>query len=525
MRRKPLLIAVTAAVALVGAGVAGIASAASSGAAITVTTLGRGGEKVASHITLESQNDSKQYTLGTGKKYTIAKGTYAMLTDIYNEADGTDTMAGRIVTVSGTTEVTFDARQGKEVHVSMTGVPAGYEQQFRDVRVCNDPAGFAWTDAYSSPGRLFVIPDSNKLLQFAFLTTWSDPSNPAADSYAAVASVASLPSKPNWAFHGSATATVKMTALSGPQGGSTVSMVLQPQGHGCTLDLYAEMASGRAPLSTTVHVNAATWDLRLDESTDNGDVIGNFDSVKTVAGGQSYSQYYFRGVWGPAQFVPAVRSKQIEFDTVNMFKDPGFASSISGEASERSTVTVKLKGKTLTTAHATDWEGQGSDFTYRLPKAGWYSLNVDAVRYHPGITYPAGMLSPKASVSFNFHADPAVDALAPLWTTRFVPLGLSRENSAKAGTVTTVDLFLDRHPSSSDQRVTPAATLHSIAAQASYDEGKTWHAVSVRKSGDTWTALVTNPGAAGTVSLRTTTTEKATGANATTTVIRAYAVD
>jgi hypothetical protein len=526
MRRKPLLIAVTAVVALVGAGVAGIASAASSGAAVTFTTLGRDGSKVASHITLESSPDnSRQYSLGTGKTYTIAKGTYAMMTDIYNEADGTDTMAGRIVKVTGTTAITFDARLGKAVHAAMTGVPAGYEQQFRDIRVCNDPEGFAYTEAYSSPGRLYVIPDSNKLLQFAFLTTWSDPANPAADQYAAVAGVAGLPSKPNWTFHGSATAAVRMTALSGPQAGSNVDMVLQPQGHSCTLDMWAEMASGPAPLSTTVHVNAATWDLRLDESAENGDVIGNFDSIRKVTAGQSVSQYYFRGAWGPAQFVPTVRGKRIQFDTSYMFKDPGFASSISGEASEKSTVTLKLKGTTLTTARRTEWGGGDPNFTYQLPRAGWYALNVDAARYHPDITYPAGMLSPKASVSFNFHADPAADSVAPLWTTRFVPLGLSRQNAAAAGTVTTVDLFFDRNTSYDDQRVSPAATLHAIAAQASYDEGKTWHTVSVKKSGSQWVALVTNPATAGSVSLRVTTTEKATGANATTTVIRAYAVN
>jgi hypothetical protein len=525
MRRKPLLIAVTAAVALAGAGVAGVASASSSTASITFTTLGRTGAKVASHITLvSSPNNTQQYTLGTGKAYTIAKGTYAMLTDIYNPADGTDTMAARLVTVSGTTSVTFDARQGKPVHVSMTGVPAGYTQEFSNVRVCNDPTGFSWVDAYSTPGNLFVIPNSAKQLQFTFLSKWSDPADSSAPEYVALGSIASLPSKPNWAFHGSATAKVRMAALSGPQGGTSASMALQPQGDTCARDLYAQLSNDTPPYSRTVYVTPATWDLRVDETADNGDVIGNFDSVRKVVAGQSYTQYYFRPAWGPAAVVPIVYAKQLMFNTDFMFKDPGFASQLAGEASEKSTATLKLKSTTLTTKHLSNWADNDPNFVYRLSKAGWYSLTVDATRYRPGIHYPSGMLSTKASVTYNFHADPAVTAVAPLWTTRFAPLGLSSGSVAPAGTVTTVDLFFDRASGTDDLRTTPAATLHTITAQASYDEGKTWHSVSLKKSGSTWTALVTNPGTAGSVSLRATTTEKATGANATTTVIRAYTV-
>lgn len=524
MRRKPLLIAVTAVVALLGAGAAGIASAASSGASITFTTIGRTGAKVASQITLVSSPDNtRQYTLGTGKAYTIAKGTYAMMTDVYNPADGTDTMAGRLVKVSGTTAITFDARLGKQVNVSMTGVPAGYTQQFSNVRVCTDATGFASVDASSSPGRLFVIPDSAKQLQFAFLSYWSDPSNPAADSYAAVASIASMPGKPNWTFAGTSTGAVRMSVLRGPQGGTSAGAALQPLANSCINEMYAQVASGPAPFTATVHVNPGTWDLRVDESADNGDVIGNFDSNKKVAAGLTYSQTYYRAAWGPGRIVPTVSSKQVSFDTGYMFKDPGFSGGFAGEASEKSTVTLSLKRTLLATSHPSDWADGNPVFTYKLSKAGWYVLNVDAVRYRPGIQYPAGMLSPKASVSFNFPADPAVDTVAPLWTTRFMPVGLNSDNAAAAGSTTTVDLYLDR-AGDSGQKVTPGATLKTLAAQASYDEGKTWHAVTVKSVSGTWVAVVPNPATAGSVSLRATATEKASGANATTTVIRAYAV-
>jgi hypothetical protein len=287
--------------------------------------------------------------------------------------------------------------------------------------------------------------------------------------------------------------------------------------------MYAQVASGPAPFTATVHVTPATWDLRVDESADNGDVIGNFDSNKKVAAGGTYAQTYFRGAWGPGRTVPVVSSKYVSYDTGYMFKDPGFSGQFAGEAAEKSTVTLSLKRTLLATSHPSDWADGNPVFSYKLSKAGWYALNVDAVRYRPGIQYPAGMLSPKASVSFNFPADPAANTVAPLWTTRFMPAGLDAENTARAGSTTTVNLYLDR-AGDSGQKVTPGATLKSLTAQASYDEGKTWHTMTVRSVSGTWTAAVPNPATAGSVSLRATATEKASGANATTTVIRAYAV-
>lgn len=64
--------------------------------------------------------------------------------------------------------------------------------------------------------------------------------------------------------------------------------------------------------------------------------------------------------------------------------------------------------------------------------------------------------------------------------------------------------------------------MKSVAVEASFDHGKTWHKVAAHKVGGHWEAKV-HATSAGTVSLRTTATDKK-GDTGATTVIDAYGV-
>jgi hypothetical protein len=69
----------------------------------------------------------------------------------------------------------------------------------------------------------------------------------------------------------------------------------------------------------------------------------------------------------------------------------------------------------------------------------------------------------------------------------------------------------------------PRAPVTALTVQISTDDGATWHKAPVVRSGGGWTVTVTNPPAAGHVSLRASATD-GDGNTVEQTVVRAYAV-
>src|SRR5690348_7996591 len=93
-----------AAVALAAAAVSTtlVSSASAATAYLTVTTLGRDGSSVASTVQVVNLSDiSKSYSVANGKKLAVPAGKYAVMVDIWNPADNTDTLGGKILTISG----------------------------------------------------------------------------------------------------------------------------------------------------------------------------------------------------------------------------------------------------------------------------------------------------------------------------------------------------------------------------------------------------------------------------------------
>jgi hypothetical protein len=218
-----------------------------------------------------------------------------------------------------------------------------------------------------------------------------------------------------------------------------------------------------------------------------------------------------------------VSEKKLTFDTGAMFMDPGFTtwSQTGGwEGSSRSVNTLTFGGKVLAKKTTTDWKSGTTTFAHKIKKSGWYTLTTVAKRYRPGMKYPAGMLSTTSSASFRFWANPKVPAMAPVLLTRFVPAGLDIQNRARPGSITRVALRPNRNTESPEGL--PKIKVKSVSAKASFDGGKTWKVVTVKRSGTTWTALVGNP-AAGAVALRAKITDTK-GNSAEVTVYRAYAI-
>ncbi|CNG64874.1 Uncharacterised protein [Mycobacterium tuberculosis] len=139
----------------------------------------------------------------------------------------------------------------------------------------------------------------------------------------------------------------------------------------------------------------------------------------------------------------------------------------------------------------------GTAHGWPVPPPGNYTLTVDEKR---DASYSPLAIRQRAVWNFAVRDDGVVQLPSIRFRTR-----LDTSATAIAGARQELTLTVDRAP-------------HSLPSlQVSYDDGKTWTPVAVRREGTDWAATFTNP-AAGFVSLR------ATAAGVDQTVIRAYAV-
>ncbi|SEE41580.1 hypothetical protein SAMN05216489_06531 [Streptomyces sp. 3213] len=499
------------------------ASAQAASGSLTVTTLGRHGAKVATTVTVVNASSGERRTVKSGKKLSLPSGKYLAMTDIYESATdglGTDTIGAQVVTVSGAKSVTLDARKGKAVKVSLD-TPADVTGPARiSAQVCagnmDMPSAYSaggWNDA----GALYAIPNSSKLLQFAYMAQWSGN-----DSYVAVKRTTGIPAAPGGSFKRSQLATLRFSVRSGTQMGSQLDTAVQaaPKVDDCTTDLYAEVRDESGPYSATVHVTPGTWQPDNGVIADNGDGVGGGSpATRTLKTGQSFTQYFGRAAWSPMHYLPLVGENSLTFLPDALIGDPDVG--VWGADPTKETVVLSKGSTTVKKQTLTNWGTGDAEFSAAIHGVATYRLTVDAHRYHPGITFPSGMLSSRVTLDWRFKADPAKSAVAPVFMTRFLPAGLDGRNRAKANSTTSVTVSAGRGSQGPDTKFTKT-TVKSLKVWTSSDGGTTWKAVSVTRSGSSWKAAVHNP-ASGAVALRSQVTDS-TGGTSTETVYRAYAI-
>ncbi|MER7569149.1 hypothetical protein ABTZ93_40550 [Streptomyces sp. NPDC097941] len=519
-RRSLAFVGVAALVPLLASAVPAQAASGS----LAVTTLGRHGAKVATTVTVVAVPSGQTYSVASGKRITLPSGRYLAMTDIWehgSEGLGTDTLGAEVVQVPGSTSVTLDARKGKAVKVSLD-TPADVTDAPRiSAQVCaatvsNMPSAFS-TGGWNYQGSIYAIPNSSRLLQFGYLAQWSGH-----DSYVAVKNTTGIPAAPGGSFKRSGLATMRFSVRSGTQMAQDNDTALQasPSTDNCTTDMMTEVRDDSAPYSATVHVTPGTWQPRDDLFASNGDDIGGgFPKVRTLKAGQSFTQSFGRAAWSPMHYLPTVARKSVRFIPDALIGDPDVG--ISGADPTKETVVLSKGSTTVKKQTLTNWGSSDAEFSAGIRSAGWYDLTVDAHRYRPGVTFPAGMLSSRVTLDWHFKADPARPMVAPVFMTRFLPTGLNSHNQAAANSTTTVDVSAGRGSQDPDLKFT-TVTAKSVRVWSSADGGRTWKAATVRHSGSTWQASVHNP-ASGAVALRSEVTDAA-GDRSVETVYRAYAI-
>lgn len=503
--RTPIA-ALTALVLLTTTLVTATASASVSAASgsLTVTTYDRTGKAVAAALTMVNVATNTQYTATGNKAKALPNGTYAVVTDIWTTVDQTDTLGARVLRVAGKTKTTIDARAGRLLRINLDKDPGpAYLQQVR-AQICAVPGSVTEIGAWNSPGKLFAIPDPSKLLQFAFASTWQADN----ESYVVAGSTkTTVPTGLSYTFRQASLATVTSVLRSGTSAGENDQLQLI-ENAACKAGYGSTAYYGPMPATVVAHVSAGRWQAESQWTATQKDgtngYIGTLPYALNAAAGKSYRLSYLNAPWGPARNLPVITSRGIEFDTSSMFTDPN-AGTWGGEGSERSKVTLfDAKQKVLRSVWQTDWADGNAQFTGKIAKKGWYTLEVNGQRYRPDQTYPPTLLSNQASAVFHLVADPkAAPRTADVIVPRLAVLsGLNLSNTATHDSSVVVEIRPDRSDSSGPDFAFGSVTAKTVTLSASFDGGKTWHAAPVRKVGTKWQATVTNATSGDYVALR-----------------------
>ncbi|WP_433530429.1 hypothetical protein ACQPYA_30490 [Micromonospora sp. CA-263727] len=508
---------------LVGAGAPAVAASNT----LTITTLDRNGKKVTVSTTVVNlaTNESRSVKSNTARK--LPKGSYAVLASV--RTGSAATLGARTVKVSGASRTTVDARKGKKITIGLSPALTGDGIWTRTAaRICtrSDSASYHVEASDWGDGSLYVIPNTSKKLAFSAMRQWSDGSG-LVDSYVVMQTRSSgVPSGLSKTFKRSSLGTVNVTGRQGPSvttGGSD--LAVQPIERVCGSQMYAGLFNADQPYRTKVHLSPGRWDIRASSSSEtrNGSNVnvGGYMVSRKIVAGKSYDLHFFRSAWGPSAQLPVVLGGRISYSLNGMFADPGFPR-YNVEGGDKATATLTFGGKTVKTVRDKGWEPNEKYLEYKVTKSGWYKLTNDASRYYPEIISPAGMLSPKTSVTYRFKAKPNTSVTAPVYAVTMLPIGLNLYNRAKPGSSTDVRLKLSRSKFYVDAKLGTNPKVKTVTAKASFDGGKTWRSVKVKKVDGTWTAAVGNP-TSGAVSLRARVTDT-TGGYTDVTIIRAYAI-
>jgi hypothetical protein len=530
VRRIPLFVG--SAVLLSPLLLAGAGQASAATSSLTVTTLGRDGRTAVSNkpqaVNLSTH---KVYVLTSGKAKTLPAGSYDVLVDIPDARDGRETVGAVKVTVSGATKKTVDARKGHLVKLSLSSAPstsgglkAAYVREDLGNICLSDSSGeVAEVQGSAAGGFLYVLPGDQSALEFAWVSLWEPLHEHGAVYMIAGHHTKGVPNGVTAAYSLSKLAKVEVEGRRGPTASADAGFFLyQRTTDPC--DITAPMGephgSGTLPFTFTAYVPPGSWQVQ-EEAGD-----GIEDDFRTYAAGSKHTLVVNHAVWGPYNELPEVSYGDLSINLVQMFVDSALYSSTASDSNPTAKVSVQLatSGKTLLSkSYTTPYGDATEEINPALPGPGWYTLTESAKRYIPGQSIPSGTLSTQATLNLRFDVtDPQAYAQIPDYLTRFTPAGLSTHEQAKPGSSTTVALTPQRSKPIYAGETQPSDAVAKVQAWYSTNGGSTWHAVSVKHTGTSWSVAVKNP-KTGAVSLRSEVTDTH-GDTATTTVIRAYGI-
>jgi hypothetical protein len=434
----------------------------------------------------------------------------------------TFTLADQVIDVTRNRTITMDARQGRRVQVKLNA-PGAVQEVLEFAPIVDgdwafNPSSIADSlNGGTSTAPAYVVPMKAKGMTLYTYTVWEKKGNtvtqPSPFRYDIIDVYrGGFPAHPTYTVRTSALARVSVGVRATDQN-QQATLTLTPMGTlGPPLPLNAGTTLGATPARLTSYRSPGyQWQPIVDLTSPSGEIRDNVLNMNPYGRGH-FTELYFAAVLAPqAENGPyaMVENRQMQVSAgFPLLGDPLHL----GDTDESSGVTTRLW---LYSGARRIASSRGGNLNVRIPAARhWYSLRIDATRT-PGAT-----LSTQINATWRFSARGTTDDLSftsQLYACQLVPGGLDWRNQAAAGVTTPVTLSL-YGPSS----VTPML-LHVVRAQASSNDGKTWHSVVVRRHGNHYVFSVRNPQQAGFVSLRLY-VKDGSGNSESLTVIHAYGV-
>jgi hypothetical protein len=498
---------------------AGADKAAARTVSITIKATGRDGSPVnvggeAAAVPLFAAPAGVYRSDSTGV-LTVPPGKFLLTVSIYTQPatgtiNGSFTLAARVVTATADTTVSFDARRGKPV-VLRLDVP--------DIAGTEAAAGMCYgieqlatetTSAVVGTNSMFAVPFAYKNLTFSYEAAWLDKAGTWYD--AAGLSNAGIPDQLDYPIRVADLAHLVLQARSGTMAGADGWWNLRRE-TSCAMP-SALLAAQPTPVPSQVglYASAGPWQVRFypdDHSGQSGTQVN-----VNLRAGQRFEQVFNGAVSGPTRSViPWFPGNH----KIIVGPEPFFIGSDKDiQCCADGVLTLSRGGHVVQRVKYTDNGGA----TARVPRPGWYSLDlaVSRVAPPPGVTAP--VLSPAVSLTWRFQATAAdlrsAAGYLPLTVCTFVPGGLNIANDAPPGTITPLRMTAERWPGGAGLRLT------KVRLQVSFDDGATWREATLAAKAGYWLAQVRDP-ATGYVSLRAIATD-AQGDSTVETIYRAYGI-
>ncbi|MFG6193017.1 S8 family serine peptidase [Nonomuraea sp. JJY05] len=486
---------------------------------VTITAVGRQGLPV-------NPQAGEIYDAETGTVHALSfqngtatvrlpKGDWNLYTSIREKIDGQPvlTIADSPLKVDGGDQrLTVDTRQGKPTKTTIDD-PSAQLQRVSSLGL-DHGAWNLWSRMFGldANSQVFVIPAASPGLTYTLATTWlSKDLSPSPYVYTLVdRRSGGLPDDPT--YHARQKELAKVTATyraSGTAGTGSPEVSLYV---GDSMVEFPVSSAGDIALPGTL-VHYRTPGLVYDSGLQVGTALTS-DGGKLMKRGHT-SEVWNAAVTGPSFLLPAGHrtGDSLTFAATAMFAD-GRPGRTGSDTAATGTATLAEDGEALATTDLAGCDAQqpqSCELRADLPAgSGAYTLTTLMRRQ--------ATLSTEVKSVWTFPSTTTAKRQPlPLMAVRYSPEGLDDSNRAKPGSTTRLPMWVERNPGSTK------AQTKSIRLEASADDGATWRPVPLTRTGPGWTATLTNPPAAGFVSLRAAVTDTA-GNGVTQLIIRAYAV-
>jgi hypothetical protein len=526
-RRIAAVTAVLVGIAVIS-GAAGVASlparaAAASEPSVTIKAIDREGNAVAVTASLElASSFSQRVTLTSAHASSVADGVYNIAAWVWEPTKKAATLVDREVTITSSQTVILDARSGRPVRFTVNDPTVALAGVLAEPYSPGTQNLASWSGGYApiTGATVYVVPGAmppgwDLLLQGNLVRHETNETASPVEYQLVKVFENSIPSDLTVAATKAGLAQDHLTVRDFGVGGD--SLKFEPIQFGADGGGYGALPSAefgqqdiRTPTSIDMFFSPGyEWEWTSGAASNDG------EGLNPLLSGHTYAQTFNAAAFGPLP----VLGPTFYGSRLTLSESLGDCLLVDAANQGVGTMSVGLyspdpqawlyEGSKLI-EHAS---GNGANFSATIPAATQtYTLKLEATRKDT----PSQNFAHSITALYTFKAaagDTSVENDS-FWP-RMIPQGVSERNTAAAGSKTVVPITFDT--------TSGPIAAHDVLVWASANGGKTWSPLRVTQSGNVWTVTVSNPRAAGWVSLRVQGADSL-GFTTLVTAINAYAV-